>query len=172
MKYDRLIRYAVKGFCNRAPSSVDCFDDMYQEARFAFLEYIRRCDSLDDVNKFPYRDINHRMSLFVLQEQRFTFPKRTSGMKKYINSVPTCSSLESVGNEVETECIEDVNDRMFADGFMEMLSPDVRGMLTLAIKGLTKTEIAHRLGVSKFVVHRKISKAKDMYKAYVGEAVE
>ena len=83
---------AVDNFMSRcnnvdyAPVQIP-YDDCVQEVSIAFLKYVRRCESADQLEKFPWYDALHALSEFVLRCQPVNVPISTKKFSSLIHSI-------------------------------------------------------------------------------------
>ena len=97
---------AVDNFISRKTSTAVCipYEDLLQEACIAYLEYIRKCDTEEQLDIFPWYDVKNGMLRLVVMMQPLSIPVRTNGFQKMVSSMPDTVSydvLASTGMEID-----------------------------------------------------------------------
>ena len=157
---------------NRACAS---YDDCVQEVSLAFLRYIRKCETEEQMNVFPWYDAMQAMSQLVLLGQPFSVPARTSDFSRVIHSLPATVSYEvlaSRGIEVDgmsKHWVPDKNTEMDFCTFMDSQGENVQRIAAMRIYGMTQRDIAAQFGVCKRAIDKKITKLREDYDEFMKE---
>ena len=169
---------AVDNFMMRCPAKAICipYDDFVQEVSIAFLEYIRKCESMDLVNRFPWFNAMNAMRRLVLAYQPLSHKRRTSYFSEVIHNMPKTISLDvlsaSSGVDVDgmaKHWVDDKDTQMDFDEFMESQTENIRRIASMRVYGMTLQEIGNQCGVSKVAIHKQLNKLNEDYKKYCEE---
>ena len=151
------------------PSVSFSYDDMVQQGALAFLLYIRRCKTEEQMNKFPWYDAIHAMCLHVLNSQPFSMPTDTARFSKLINSLPKTISYEvcvNKGLEVDgmsRHWVPDKETQIDFDDFMSSQDESTRRIASMKVYGLSNRKIAAQFGVSDVAIGRRLDR---LYRKY------
>lgn len=151
------------------------YDDCVQEVSVAFIEYIRKCETEEQLNVFPWYDAIHAMSSLVLRCQPLAFPNRTSDFNRIIHSVPYTVSydvLASNGIEIDgmsKHWVPDTETRIDFDMFMSTQNENVQRIASMRMYGMSQRDIAAQCGVAKRSIDKKISSLYDEYNQFFRE---
>lgn len=151
-----------------APISIS-YDDCVQEVAIEFIKYIRRCETIEQVNRFPWHDAIHALSIYVLGCQPVSFPKSTKTFRYFLNSVPHTVSFDvlmSQGISVDgmsKQWVPDTDTKLDFDSFMSNQSENVQRIASMRIYGMTQRDIASQFGVCKRAIDKKIAKLREDY---------
>lgn len=154
---------------NSAPC---CYDDLFQQVAEAFLLYIRRCKTEDELNVFPWYDALHAMSVYVLGNQPFSVPKSTKTFSQIIHSIPQTVSYEvAMSNGIEVDgmskhWVPDAETQMDFDDFMSSQDESMRRIASMRMYGMTHRQIACQFGVCKTSITKKLDKLRDDYMTF------
>lgn len=145
------------------------YDDCVQEVSIAFLNYIRRCESEDQLRIFPWYDAMQAMSRLILQCQPLSVPLRTSSFKKIINSIPLTVSYDVLmtnGIEVDgmsKHWVQDKDTEMDFNDFMSSQDESIQRIASMRLHGMTMREIAGQFGVCFQAIDKKLKNLREKY---------
>lgn len=149
------------------------YADMVQEVSIAFLEYIRnKCETEEDIEKFPWYDAKHAMSTLVLKSQPFGCPHSTKYFKDTLRKIPqTCSYDVMVDSGMEVDGMAknwvSVKDFMMDfDTFMSGQPENVQRMASMMLRGMTIDEVANQCGTNYQFVFKKFKKLRQEYEKF------
>lgn len=154
------------------------YDDCVQEVSVVFLNYIRKCETEDQLNMFPWYDAINAMSNLVLSYQPLTFPKRTTDFNRVIHSVPHTVSydvLASNGTEIDgmsKHWVPDTETMLDFDMFMSTQDEDVQRIASMRMYGMRERDIARQFGVHKRSIIRKLTSLYEDYNDFFKEEDE
>ena len=161
--------------CNQKKGVQLSYDDCVQEVSIAFLQYIRRCTTEDQLLTFPWYDAMHAMSELVLINQPLTVPRSTRNFSDVIHSIPSTVPFDvmmSKGMDVDgmsKHWVPDKDTEMDFNIFMADQSELVQRIASMRIHGMTYRDIAAECGVSKSKVAEEIKQLKEMYDEFYEE---
>lgn len=161
--------------CNQKKGVQLSYDDCVQEVSIAFLQYIRRCNTEDQLSTFPWYDAMHAMSELVLINQPLTVPRSTRNFSDVIHSIPATVPFDvmmSKGMDVDgmsKHWVPDKDTEMDFNTFMADQSELVQRIASMRIHGMTYRDIAAECGVSKSKVAEEIKQLKEMYDEFYEE---
>lgn len=153
------------------------YEDCVQEVSIAFLLYIRRCQSEDQLRKFPWYDAIHSLSEYVLRNQQFSIPsqnntKRFTAILRSLPSTVSFDVLASGGIDVDgmsKQWVPDTDTKIDFDAFMSEQQENIQRIASMRIFGMTQRDIAAQCGVSKTFVVNKINKLREKYDEFTKE---
>ena len=168
---------AVDNFTAKARGSIVSIDtdDFVSEVTIVFLNHIRACETMDQVNKFPWYDAMNAMSRLVLTFQPMSVPKRTVQFSQLIHQMPQTVSYEMMavqGLDVDgmaRHWVEDKETQMDFDDFMATQDDSYRRIAAMKIYGAKQREIASQFGVNEQAIANKLSRLKKNYDHYLEE---
>lgn len=168
---------AVDNFAARQRASciILSYDDMVQSVAEAFLRYIRRCETENQLETFPWYDALHVLSVMVLEAQALSVPKSTKSFSQVIHNMPGTVSYDvmlSKGVEVDgmsKHWVPDKDTEMDFNLFMESQDELMQRIASMRISGLTIRQIAAQCGVSKSLVQRRITDLYQKFKIFYQE---
>lgn len=140
------------------------YDDMVQQGAMAFLLYIRRCESEEQLNVFPWYDVIHAMCIHVLNSQPFSVPKCTSKFSQLINSIPKTISFEVAvckGLEVDgmsKQWVSDKDTQIDFDDFMSAQDESIRRIASMKVYGMSNRKIGAQFGVSDVAISKRLDR--------------
>lgn len=164
--------------CNQKKGVQLSYDDCVQEVSIAFLQYIRRCTTEDQLDTFPWYDAMHAMSELVLANQPLSVPRSTRKFSEIIHSIPSTIPFDvmmSKGIDVDgmsKHWVPDKETEMDFNDFMASQSELLQRIASMRILGMTYRDIAAECGVSKSMIDQKIKKLKEMYDEFYEEGQE
>ena len=146
------------------PSVEFCYEDMVQQGAMAFLLYMRKCETEEDLKRFPWYDAIHAMCIHVLNSQPFSVPKRTENFSKLINSLPKTISYEvAVSNGLNVDGMSkhwvlDKDTQIDFDDFMSSQDESMRRIASMKVYGMSNRKIGAQFGVSHVAIGKKIDR--------------
>jgi len=156
----------------KTPAVPVAYDDMVQQAALAFLLYIRRCETEEQINHFPWHDAINAMCVFVLQSQPFGVPKRTGDFSKILRMIPKTVSYEGALNNgldvdgISKYWIADKDTQLDFDTFMADQDESLRRIASMKIYGMPNRKIAEQFGVTTRAVDKRITRLNKRYKKF------
>ena len=159
----------------KSPSVQFSYDDMVQQGAEAFLRYIRRCDSEEQLKVFPWYDAIHAMCIQVLNSQPLGVPKCTTRFSQLINSLPKTISYEvmvSKGIEIDgmsKHWVPDKETQIDFDDFMATQDESVQRMASMRFYGMSDRKIAAQFGVCDHTVNDRLNKLYQNYNKFIEE---
>lgn len=160
---------------NKNASAQISYDDCVQEVTLVFLEYLRRCKSEEQVNRFPWYDAIHSLTEYVLRCQPVSVPISTKAFSTLIRSIPSTVSFEvlmSNGVDVDgmsKQWVPDMDTKMDFDSFMATQNEIVQRIASMRIYGMTQRDIASHFGVCKRSIDKRITKLREKYEEFARE---
>lgn len=154
------------------------YDDLVQEACIAFLEYIRKCDSEEQLDTFPWYDVKNGMLRLVVQMQPLSVPIRTSGFQQIVNSMPDTISydvLAETGMEIDgmsKHWVEDTDTKLDFIAFMDTQPENAKRVTSMRLYGMKNADIADQCGVDKTTISVRLKKLKTEYLKFGGDENE
>ena len=145
------------------------YDDFVQEVSIVFLKYIRRCETEDQIGKFPWYDSLKAMSELVLRSQPLSVHAKTANFTKTMNSLPETVSYEVLaanGFEIDgmsKHWAPDVETKIDFDAFLSDQSEIIQRIVAMRIYGLSHRMIGSQCGISDVAVIKKMKKLKEEY---------
>ena len=99
---------AVDNFCCRCHGStvrVD-YDEFVSEVSIVFLKHIRKCETMEEINKFPWYDALNAMTRLVMAYQPLSGPKTPKHFSRLVSRMPATVSIDlAVANGIEVDGI-------------------------------------------------------------------
>lgn len=169
---------SVDNFMARGSASVVNvpYDDFVQEVTIAFLKYIRHCETMEQINHFPWLSANVAMRRLVLEYQPMSAPKHVNGFSSVIHSMPKTVSLDLLSAtscldiDGMSKCWEDDKDtQMDFDIFMDDQTDNMKRIASMRVYGMKLREIAEQCGVSANAIWKQLGKLEKSYKNYIKE---
>ncbi len=151
------------------------YDDFVQEASIAFLNHIRKCDSEDSIDKFPWYDAINAMSRLVLNNQPVSMGVRTSDFRKIIQSVPRTVSFDTLASDVievdgmSKHWVPDKDTEIDFGAFMSSKTESLQRIVAMRLYGMNNRHIAAQYGVCKNCIDKKINKLREQYDEFMRE---
>ena len=146
------------------------YEDCVQEVSIVFLQYIRKCETEEALDTFPWYDAIHALAVYTLSSQTVKTPIRTSDFNKIIHSIqPTVSRdllLLHGYDDIHPATKDWERERdtyMDFDSFMGEQSEAICRMVSMRYYGMTIQQIADQFGLSKSTVAQKMKDLKDKY---------
>ena len=166
---------AVDNFTARCSSKVACipYEDYVQEVCIAYLKYIRKCETPEEMEKFPWFDAMSAMRNLVFAYQPMSCPRSTHRFSEIIHGMPVTMSLDvlnaSGGMDIDgmsKHWVDDKNTQIDFDIFMSDQPENTRRIASMRVYGMTLKEIGEQGGVTKGAIRKKLNKLNDAYKNY------
>ena len=170
--YRAVDNFTARG--SKSPVSIDT-EDFVSEVTIVFLKHIRSCETMEQINRFPWHDAMHAMSELVLSFQPISVPKDTERFSSLIRSMPSTVSYEVMavnGLDVDgmaRHWVEDKELQMDFDDFMSTQDGAMRRLAAMKISGMNQRIVASQFGVSEPAISKKIHKLKQNYDKYFEE---
>lgn len=151
------------------------YDDCVQEVSIVFLLHIRRCETEDQINQFPWYDAIHALSMLVLKHQPVSCRKDTKGFLHVIHNMPATVPFEvmmSQGLEVDgmsKHWVPDTDTKLDFDAFMSSQHESIQRIASMRLYGMTQRAIAAEYGVCQKSIFNKIAKLREDYNEFIKE---
>ena len=162
--------------CNQNSAVRISYDDCVQEVSIAFLKYMRKCETEEQINKFPWYDALHALSELVLRSQPLSVPvSSTKEFSNIIHSIPATVSFDVLAssgidiNGMSKHWVPDTETKLDFFSFMSEQEENVQRIASMSMYGLTRRKIAAQFGVNKNVIDKKISKLREQYDNFMKE---
>lgn len=169
---------AVDNFTAKAtksPVKIDT-EDFVSEVVIVFLKHIRACETMEQINKFPWYDAMNAMSKLVLTFQPMSVPKgNTEFFSEFIHRMPNTVSYETLavdGLDVDgmaKHWVEDKETQMDFDDFMETQDDSLKRLAAMKLGGMKQRHIAAQFGVSEPAITKKVKKLRENYDEFTKE---
>ncbi len=171
------IHRAVDNFAIRckAPAVSIPHEDFVQEVALMFLRYIRKCDSMDQINRFPWYDAMHCMSELVLEFQPVSVPKRMENFRDVIHMMPQTIPYDvAMTNGIDVDgmsrhWVEDKDTQMDFESFMATQDDAISRLAAMKVYGMTSRNIAAQCGVSGKTITKKLQKLRSDFDKFFEE---
>ena len=145
------------------------YDEFVQEASLAFLLYIRKCKTIEEINHFPWFSIMGAMRDTVLQYQPFSCQKSQHRFKEIIHNMPLTVSDDILASAtidvsgLSRHWVDDKDTMMDFESFMDEMDENTKRLVSMRYGGMTLKELANQYGVNKSTILRRIRKLADEY---------
>ena len=158
---------SVDNFMSRGASSVVRvpYDDFVQEVTIVFLEYIRKFETIEQTEHFPWLSANLAMRRLVVEYQPMSAPKHVSYFSEVIHSMPTTISLDVLSassaldiDGMSKHWVDDKETQLDFDAFMEDQPENMQRIASMRVYGMKLREIAEQCGVSAPAIWKKLQK--------------
>ena len=171
---------AVDNFTARCTTDIVCipYDDFVQEVAIAFLLYIRKCETPEDIKKFPWFSAMDAMRSVVLRFQPMSCEKSTHRFKEIIHDMPTTISMDLLAsstldiNGMSKHWVDDKETMLDFESFMNDYDENTQRMVSMRYGGMTLSGIANQYGVDKTTILRRINNLAEKYHQYSTEEDE
>ena len=141
---------------------------MYQEAVLAYMEYLDKCKTEEELRLFPGKFIYNRMHRFILASQVVKFPLRTSDFNKKISSIAGQVPYDSLsGMESAVTPVEKRLSNILCRDFLHTLNEREKKIISLRLQGRNCAEIAREIGESCANVRYIVGRIGKKYGSYV-----
>lgn len=151
------------------------YEDFVQESLVAYIEYIRRCDTREKLDIFPWYDCKQAMCQLVLRSQPLSVPKRSRSFSDSIHSVPVTVAMDVAmvkGLDVDgmsSFWTQDVETRVDFDRFMADQPTDTQRVATMRMNNMKNRAIASQCGVSDVAIGKRLRKLREAYEKFTEE---
>ena len=162
LQYDDVLMRIVNAYMTQRPIPHYHRHDLYQEARLAFLNHIRRMDNRDEVTRF-FIYVRYALSHFLegMAPVHITHSKFSKLIKEVV-SLP----LESAEDEPFDD-EEDILTKICIDEFMSTLLPEEQAIFKLILDGYRNREIMQETHFrSDSVASRYLSVLKQRFREF------
>lgn len=151
------------------------YEDFVQEVSIAFLEYIRKCETMEQVETFPWYEAMNAMSRLVISYQPISAPQRTTSFDRIIRSMPrTCSyevNAESLSNVdgMSKHWVDDAETMMDLETFVDSQSDYAGRIIAMKLWGLSSRKIASEMGVTEQAICGRLKDYQQKYHDFIKE---
>ena len=145
------------------------YEEFVQDVSIAFLLYIRKCETMEDVNHFPWFSAMDAMRSTVRTFQPMSCSTHTNHFSQIIHSMPaTVSSEVAVSattevNGLAKHWVDDKDTMMDFEAFMHDYDENTQRLIAMRFGGMTLKELADQYGVDKSTILRRINNIADKY---------
>lgn len=167
---------AVDNYAARHSSTMASvpYEDFVQEVALAYLQYIRKCETQEEVNRFPWFSAMDAMRNLVRVYQPMSCSSDPRSFSDVIHNMPVTMSLDDIqaktGIEIDgmsKHWVEDKETQIDFDDFMSGQTESVQRVASMRIYGMTLREIGNQYGVQKGTVCKWLDKLNNAYKEYM-----
>ena len=162
--------------CNNKTSPVKIsYDDCVQEVIIVFLEYIRKCETEESLEKFPWYNAINALTRYVLQCQPLSVPSDTKAFSSIIKSMPYTVSYDLLmtnGIDIDgmsKHWVPDTDTKIDFDSFMSEQNEAVQRIASMRLYGMTQRNIASQFGVCKRAIDKKITRLREDFDVFMKE---
>lgn len=171
-----LIRKVVDKFMARrsrnAPVKIERVD-FIQEVSIVFLNYIRKCETEEDMARFPWKDSENAMARLVLSSQHITVPSNSTRLfSKLIGELPETVSYELLTEDgigvdgMSMKWVSDAETEVDLEAFLNTRSESMRRIVNMYMHGVSMSDIADELGCCRQNVYQIMDKFSKEYKKF------
>ena len=167
-QYDRLLWSVVHRFKRRHYQGYDNKEDLHSECVLVFVRHIRSCETMDEVQKVPIRDMINAMCRFTLGEQALTYPQRTTNFSEVMETAAHKIDYSAVDMDEKKrfEPIGNALDEIAFRDFFRGLSAVDRKIVKMKLDGMRNCEVARDLGVTDVIITRTLKRLRKSYMDY------
>jgi len=171
---------AVDNFTARCSANVINipYDEFVQEVSIAFLLYVRNCETMDEVNRFPWFSAMSAMRATVCAFQPMSCSTHNQHFSKVIHNMPATVSVD-VAAAATTEVsgfskhwVDDKDTMLDFESFMSDYDENTQRLIAMRFGGMTLKELAEQYGVDKSTILRRIRKIADEYHEFADDPDE
>ena len=154
------------------------YDEFVQEVSLMFLLYIRNCNSMEEINRFPWCSAMNVMRNTVLVFQPMSCSKSHKTFKAVINNMPQTVSDDVLAsattdvNGMSKHWVDDKDTMMDFETFMDERDENTKRLVSMRYGGMTLKDIASQYGVNKSTVLRRIRTLADDYHEFLNDPDE
>ena len=168
---------AVDNFCCRCHGStvrVD-YDEFVSEVSIVFLKHLRKCETMEEINKFPWYDALNAMTRLVMAYQPLSGPKTAKHFSRLVSRMPATVSIDlAVANGIEVDgmshfWVEDKETQIDFDTFMDDHGEDMNRIAGMKLLGATNRKIAGQFGVDASSISRRLTALRKDYDEFFRE---
>jgi DNA-directed RNA polymerase specialized sigma24 family protein len=171
-----MIRKVVGSFMARrsrnAPIRIDR-DDFISEVSENYLRYIRKCETEEELAKFPWKDSENVMARYVLASQHITVPSGSTRLfSKLIGELPETVSYELLTDDgigvdgMSMRWVSDAETEVDLEAFLATRSEAMRNVVNMYMHGVAMSDIADELGCTRQNVYKIMDKFAKEYKKF------
>lgn len=145
------------------------YEDFVQEVSMMFLEYIRKCETEEDVNRFPWYDAKNVMTKYIMSSQPISVPIRTVAFTNTLKSIPFTVPYDVfVSGDFDVDgmskhWVQDKETEIDFDLFMSSQDEIIQRIASMRMYGMNLREIAGQFGVCFQAIDKRIKKLKKNY---------
>jgi len=146
------------------------YDDFVQEVSIAFIQYVRRCKTLDKTNIFPWYSAMGAMRDLVLSYQPMSCPKSSHRFSEIIHNMPRTVSIDALsassGLEIDgmsKHWVDDKETQIDFDIFMSDQPENTRRIASMRVYGMTHKEIANQCGTTQEAIRKRLKRLSNSY---------
>lgn len=165
-KYDRLIHAIVWKFKRKLSGNFNNMADLYQEAVLAYMDYLSRCNSEEDLKRFPGMYVVNCMSRYIMNCQVVKFTKRTTDFTKITNATKRAEYSALSDTEAFGGNVGDTESTILFHEFIDSLDEVERRVILMRCFGAKRFEVAKALNLSNAKVTRVLNKVRKKYDVY------
>lgn len=171
---------AVDNYVYRCSSNVIGvpYEEMVQEACIALLKYLRRCETDEEAEKFPFYSVKSALRDLVFTYQPLSVPHSTHRFSEICSGMPPTVSFDTLPSSVievdgmSHHWVEDKDTEIDFDMFMADKSDADRRLIGMKFWGGTLRNVAEQFGTSKDSVKRSLDRLHAMYSDFIKESDE
>ncbi len=166
-QYDKLVWQVVHRFSRRMHGGYHNKEDLHSECWVVLYQYLSACQTPEEMQKTPIRDMINAMCVYTLGEQAVSYPKRTTNFKAVIDSANgKADVLEGHVDDASTrDPIGDAIDRIAFNEYVSTLSPTEQRIVSMKLGAYRNREIAKALGLSDVEMTRTLQRILKRYTA-------
>lgn len=151
------------------------YDEFVQDVSIAFLLYIRKCETMEQINRFPWFTAMSAMRKTVYDFQPMKCTHSDHRFREIIHSMPQTISIDCLAkasldvNGMSKHWVDDKDTMMDFESFMDACDENTRRLIAMRYGGMTLKELANQYGVNKSTVMRRIRKLADEYHEFADD---
>lgn len=156
-------------------SPIFSYDDMVQAVSIAYLVYIRKCETEEELAIFPWFDAKHAICELVLGGQPLSVPHSTKTFNEVIHSLPQTVPFDLVmtqGLEIDgmsRTWVPDKETEIDFNTFMESQDELNNRLVAMRLRGTPIRAIAEHCEIKKSAIGARINNMLDEYKKFLEE---
>lgn len=145
------------------------YEEYVQEVSLAFLLYIRKCETMDEVNRFPWFSAMNAMRSTVQLFQPMSCSRDPHSFSQIIHSMPSTVSTDLMAsantdvNGLSKHWVDDKDTMMDFESFMSDYDEGTQRLISMRFGGMTLQELADQYGVEKSTILRRIRNIAEEY---------
>lgn len=168
---------AVDNFTARHSSDIARvpYDEFVQEVSLAFLLYIRKCETIEEINRFPWYTAMSAMRDAVMAFQPMSCPKSSHRFSEIIHGMPVTVSSDVLAsavievNGMSKHWVDDKETMLDFELFMDTYDENTKRLASMRYGGMTLKEVADQYGVNKSTVLRRIRRLEKEYHEFTDD---
>lgn len=166
---------AVDNFTARCSADVIRvpYEDFVQDVSVAFLLYIRKCETMDEVNRFPWFSAMSAMRSTVCRFQPMSCSQDPWSFDRIIHNMPATVSVDVAAaattdvNGLSKHWVDDKETMMDFDMFMSGYDENTQRLIAMKFGGMTLKELASQYGVDKSTILRRLRKLAEDFHDFI-----